>query len=217
MAIEKQKQAHLWERDASDWYVEPAVVSLALFRELPFSSKIWDPACGMGRIAKSAQYCGKHVKMSDIVNRTSDPIEVKDFREFDYRKFDYDIVTNPPFAIAEQFVQHAISMLDVGQKAAFLLPLVWMSGFSTKRDWMPNSPLRYIAPISPRPSMPPGKVILSGTKPGNGTKDFGWFVWEIGFSGQPEIVFLNTNPHKEESKNLDALMGDKLCGHLIAA
>ena len=196
MAILKVKQSHIWDRDPNDWYVEPYECSIALFNLEEFSGPVWDPACGLGRIVKSAKMANLDAFGSDIINRSNHCEFQKCFLEFKAdRKFS-NIVSNPPFGIAEKFVQRAIELVPSGGKVAMLLPIVWLSGFSSKRDWLPKSPLLRFYPISPRPSMPPGKVIEAGVKAGNGTKDFAWFVWEKGYAGPPEVGFMNTKKYK---------------------
>lgn len=39
-------------------------------------------------------------------------------------------------------------------------------------------------------AMPPGHVIDAGQKPGNGTTDYAWFIWQIDYDGKPEIGWL---------------------------
>ena len=196
MAVSREKAAHIWERDEHDWYVEPYECSLALFEAEEMPDPIWDPACGLGRILWSGKEYNKDIFGSDIVRRSTYCNVVSDFFSNDFRPKFFSIVSNPPFRHAENFVRRAIAVTPEGGKIAMLLPLVWMAGFSAKRDWLPESPLRRIYSISPRPSMPPGAVIAAGIRPGNGTKDFAWFVWEKGFSGSAELRFLNTKAHK---------------------
>lgn len=196
MAITKGKAAHIWERDEHDWYVEPYECSMALFDVEDIAGPIWDPACGLGRILRCAQNYNKQTVGSDIIRRSSYCEIEMDFLLGIKTPFFKSIVSNPPFGLAEDFVRLAIQIAPEGGKIAMILPLVWMAGFSAKRDWLPHSPLRRIYSISPRPSMPPGAVIQAGLKPGNGTKDFAWFVWEKGFEGPTELRFLNTKPHK---------------------
>jgi hypothetical protein len=195
------KKAHIWDRDKHDWYVEPFECSAALFAIETFRGTIWDPACGMGRIVLEAQKAGLNAIGTDIVRRSDVCEHQCDFlRKRPDIKFS-NIVSNPPFGKAEEFVQKSLSLVKPGGKVAMLLPLVWMAGFSTKRHWLPISPLRRVFPISPRPSMPPGAVIVAGERAGNGTKDFAWFLWENGYSGKPEIVFLNTSSFKRAARN----------------
>ncbi len=197
MAVIREKQAHLWERDTLDWYVEPPECSAALFQLEEFKGTVWDPACGLGRIVEQARLAGLEAFGSDIVARSPLCDAESDFLDTTFKPAFENIVMNPPFGCAEEFVRKAIEIVPCGGKVAVILPLVWVSGFSKKRDWLPDSPLKTLYPISPRPSMPPGKVIEAGIKPGNGTKDFAWLVWESGYSGEASVRFMNTNYAKE--------------------
>lgn len=193
-----RKEAHLWQRDTHDWYVEPHECSRALFQRESFEGLVWDPACGFGRIVRQANLLGMKALGTDIVKRGELCESVIDFFSDDALYYarkhtNLNIVTNPPFGRAEDFVLRAIELLKPGQKLAAILPIVWLAGFSSKRSWLPKSPLKRVYPISPRPSMPPGRVILAGQKPGNGTKDYCWLVWEGGFNGHAEVDFLNTS------------------------
>lgn len=198
MKKSKKKEAHIWERDPNDWYVEPKECSLALFDTEIFSGAVWDPACGIGRVVESA-------KASNIIAHGSDIIVRNEFCELQLNfllakgdEFEFtNIVSNPPFGIAEEFYHHSMELLPNGGKLALILPMVWLSGFSKKRYWLPSSPLIKFYSISPRPSMPPGAVIQAGVKAGNGTKDFAWFVWQKGYNGSAEVGFLNTKAFKE--------------------
>lgn len=207
MPVVRQKDAHIWERDPHDWYVEPPECSAALFAMSDFSGVVWDPACGMGRIVESARGAGLQAVGTDIVRRG----EICE-REFDFLDEDVElgfshIVSNPPFKHSEEFVRRAIDLVPHGGKVAMLLPLVWLTGFSSKRDWLPESPLKTLFPISPRPSMPPGAVVISGQTVGNGTKDFAWFVWERGHTGGCAVEFMNTKKWKKPVERRRYAMG----------
>ncbi len=203
MPVAKHKDAHIWDRDPHDWYVEPPECSLAFLDHNQYAANelIWDPACGLGRIVQSAKLLGLNAIGSDLVSRSEDCEFVADFLSSDNRYSAKHIVSNPPFGIAEQFVQRALEIVPEGGTVAMLLPLVWASGFSTKREWLPRSPLASMQVMSPRPSMPPGRVILAGEKPGNGTKDFAWFQWKKGRVATPELHFLNTSPYRHFLRN----------------
>jgi len=73
-----------------------------------------------------------------------------------------------------------------------LLPATWLLGDRRAR-WLETTPLVRVLFITPRPSMPPGAVIMAGQKPGNGTTDYAWFVWGRGHVGGPQIGWLRRN------------------------
>ena len=181
----RKRESHLWVRDAHDWYVEPLWVSERLFEVEAFEGNVWDPACGLGRIVASAKGAGLQSHGMDIVSRS----------EFCIGEFDFlsasdpwpNIVSNPPFGIAEKFVAHALKL--AARKVAMLLPANWVQGDKRSR-WLASTPLRRVYFITPRPSMPPGAAIAAGQKPGNGTTDYAWFVWLQGYDGPPQINWL---------------------------
>jgi hypothetical protein len=51
--------------------------------------------------------------------------------------------------------------------------------------------LRQILLLTPRPSMPPGEVVLGGGKAGGGKADFCWLEFERGHKGEPYLNWLH--------------------------
>jgi hypothetical protein len=181
----RKRESHLWERDEHDFYVEPQWVDVRLFEAERFDGRIWDPAAGIGRIVTAAQAAGYEATAGDIVDRgCADYVE--DFF-LSLGGHGSNIVCNPPFGVAEKFV--AVALKLAVRKVAMLLPANWIQGDKRSR-WLETTPLRRVWFLSPRPSMPPGAVIVAGQKPGNGTTDFAWFVWLPGYDGFPEIRWL---------------------------
>jgi hypothetical protein len=45
--------------------------------------------------------------------------------------------------------------------------------------------------------MPPGSWIAAGNKPGGGTQDFCWLVFERGYKGEPAIGWLTREADHE--------------------
>lgn len=183
----REKDAHLWERHPQDWYVEPEWCSKRLFDVEKFGAHIpvTDPACGLGRILKSADAAGYLIYGSDIVARSEYcEHEVNFLEDFSVCS---TVVSNPPFGIADDFAKHALEIC--ADKVALLLPTKWMNG-AKRGAWLETTPLRRVWLLGPRPSMPPGPVIEAGIAPGNGTTDFAWFVWERGYVGRPELHWL---------------------------
>jgi hypothetical protein len=179
------KNAHLWRRHPEDFYVEPGWVSWRLFDVEQFKGAIWDPACGIGRIVDSASRNHHYLSFgSDIVKRSDWCENEIDFLSAPVQEW-HEIVSNPPFGIADKFIKHALA----ARKVAMLLPTKWMNS-AARGKWLETTPLKQVLLLAPRPSMPPGPVIEAGEKPGNGTVDFAWFVWERGYIGAPTIGWL---------------------------
>jgi len=178
----RKRDSHLWARDPLDWYVEPEWCSERLFECFPAKGGVWDPAAGMGRIVMSARSSGMAGHGTDIEPKHPDVYKL-DFFKF-HNRVALWIVSNPPFSRAEEFARHALELSD--SRVALLLPANWVQGDKRSR-WLETTPLRKVLFLTPRPSMPPGAVVVSGGKPGNGTTDYAWFVWEHGYEGRPEI------------------------------
>lgn len=182
---QRKRQSHLWRRDPLDWYVEPEWCSERLFAMEAFGGTVWDPFAGMGRIVVSGERAGLKMVASDIETRGYDWIEFCDFKVvIGAGKCADNIVANPPFALAEPFTKAALEMTMF--KVAMLLPANWIQGDKRSR-WLEKTPLKRVLFLTPRPSMPPGGVVLQGGKPGNGTTDYAWFIWEHGHQGAPVI------------------------------
>jgi hypothetical protein len=178
--MKEAKRAHIWSRDEFDFYIEPRWCSQRLFRYEEFRGIIYVPAAGTGRVVDAAIENGLQAFGSDIVIRDA-RFTARDFLRHEYPVSwrGVNIVTNPPFQVADEFAR----------KVALLLPATWHCG-AERSLWLQRSPLRRVRFLTPRPSMPPGAVVMSGEEPGGGTKDFAWYIWERGYAGRPELGWL---------------------------
>jgi hypothetical protein len=176
----RDKAGGIWARDPNDWYIEPAWTSKRLFESENFDGAICDPACGIGTIVISARAAGFASVGYDVVHRSAECSHVRDFLSDDWAGVTSNFVSNPPFGPADKFVKLALERAR--GKVVMLLPATWHFG-SKRAAWLKTTPLRRVLALTPRPSMPPGAVIVSGQKPGGGMKDFAWYIWERGYSG----------------------------------
>lgn len=176
--------AHIWEREAHEHYVEPFWCSQRLFDEEKFRGPVFDPCCGFGRIVESARAAGYLTYAADIVNRGYAGLdETSDFLATEECALP-SIVCNPPFNIAEKFALHALRLHTL--KVAMIFPTARLNA----AHWLKGTPLRRVWLLSPRPSMPPGHVIARGEKPGGGKMDYCWLVWDLGYQGAAELRWL---------------------------
>jgi hypothetical protein len=181
--------SQVWDRHEDDWYVEPEWCSRRLFEEESFRGEIWDPACGLGRIVRSALDIGLPVRASDIVFRQSTDDAVDQVKHqadfFCCDKPTRNIVANPPFGIVPPFAEHALNL--AASKVALVFPTARLNA---AHHWLDGMPLCRIWLMTPRPSMPPGHVLAAGGKVGGGKTDYCWLVFEHGWAGPPETAWL---------------------------
>lgn len=186
----KRLRAHIFEKEARGHYVEPAWTSRRLFEAERFDRRIHDPACGWGTITKEAVAAGYHyVGGSDILDRRRHGLGPnfykRDFLKSRFSLRGTSIICNPPFDHVQEFCEHALEL-----EASKVAMICLVRRLNAAR-WLTELPLRRIWLLTPRPSMPPGSWIAKGNKPGGGTQDFCWLVFERGYTGEPTIGWLH--------------------------
>jgi hypothetical protein len=186
-------KAPKWPRDPDDYYVEPGWCSARLFQQEQFHGTILDPACGSGRIVNNARLAGYKAFGTDLKIRSQFCMQAIDFMAPTPRPKSYsqNIVCNPPFGIAEDFVRLALERYQ--SKMAMLLPLDWIAGDERTR-WLEHSELRRVLILTPRPSMPPGLLIEQGFEASRGKANFAFYVFEKGFHGRADLDWLRRDP-----------------------
>jgi hypothetical protein len=177
------------ERQKEDYYAtDPIAVELLLDLET-FNKDIWECACGEKHLSNVLEKRGFNVRSSDIIKRCDD-IEEYDFLNNENIEWKGDIITNPPYKYAEEFVYKALQIIPTGNKVAMFLRLQFLEGKKRKQLFT---------------NFPPTKVLVSSSriicaknadfekmKQGGGSAvAFAWFIWEKGFQGDPIIKWFN--------------------------
>jgi hypothetical protein len=181
--------AHIWNKEPNGFYVEPSWCSERLFEIEKFTKSIWDPCCGVGHIAESARRAGYEIFASDLADRGYPHFGgCLDFLQCE-RPHGANFVFNPPFDRVEQFVRHALSFICKNEKSK--VATIFLQRRLNAAHWIAELPLARVYLLTPRPSMPPGQVILAGEKPGGGTQDFCWLIFSRIHKGPPELRWLH--------------------------
>lgn len=118
-------------RQEDDFYATPTVATEELCRLERFNHDILEPCCGAGHISRVLIEHGYSVASRDLVDRGFGDEHGIDFLT-DERKWNGDIVTNPPYSLALQFVEHALDIVDEGCKVAMFLKLTFAEGKSRR-------------------------------------------------------------------------------------
>lgn len=172
------------ERAAFDYYATPQKAVTELIRLEKFQPTIWECACGEMAISKPLMDAGYLVRSSDIENRGN---EVVDFLGIDNQFWGGDIVTNPPFAKATEFIEKALSIVTDGAKIALFLRIQFLEGVK-RRALFERSPPKRVWVASRNLRCAKNGDFASAT--GNAST-YCWFVWEKGFQGRPSIGWFN--------------------------
>ena len=131
------------EREQYDYYAtEPKAVELLLEVE-KFHPHIWECACGGGHMANVLKEHGYIVAQSDLIDRGCADFTM-DFLDAD-EGFEGDIITNPPYKYAKEFVEKAIEVVRDGGKVAMFLQLAFLTSQSRKEMFEKHPPRQYMS------------------------------------------------------------------------
>lgn len=97
----------------------------------------------------------------------------------------WDIITNPPYKYAKEFVEHALEISADGTKIAMFLKLTFLEG-KGRRDLFRNNPPQTVYVSSAR--LQCGK---NGVFDGASMVAYAWFVWQKGYDGPTNIKWIN--------------------------
>jgi hypothetical protein len=178
------------ERPASDFYRTPPAAVKGLLDHVSFEGPIWEPACGDGAISEALKAAGYTVFSSDLYDWGYGVLH--DFLT-EGAPGQPNIVTNPPYRQANEFIRRALEFAD--KKVAMLLKLVALEGIERYQTIYRTAPPRLILPFVDRISIYHVGV-KEPEKMAGGMITFAWFVWEYGYQGKPEIEWIN-NAHSD--------------------
>ena len=170
-------------REGNDYYAtDPKAVELLLEKE-KFSNKLLEPSCGEGHISKVLQDAGYQVESHDSVDRGFGTVKVF----FTVEKFDGDIITNPPYKIALDFVKHSLEIIPDGNKVAMFLKIQFLESKSRRIFFDEFSPKKIYVASSRLICAMNGEF----DKYKSSAACYAWFIWEKGYTGKPEIDWIN--------------------------
>ena len=176
------------ERETNDYYAtEPKAIDMLLDIE-QFNNPIWECACGEGHLSKALQKRGYTVYSSDLIDRGFGEGGVDFLSADESIKWEGDIITNPPYKYAREFVEKALRLLPEGHKAAFFLKVQFLEG-KARRELFEAAPPRKIYVSSSRLRCAMNGEFEKYAK--SNAVSYAWFIWEKGYSGDPAVKWFN--------------------------
>ena len=169
----------LKERQIYDYYATEGKAIYKLCAVEKFTPIVWECACGGGHLVEALKENGYIVSASDIVDRGCPNTLILDFLR-ESKNCDCDIITNPPYKYAKDFVEKSIEIVQNGRKVAMFLKLTFLESKSRK-ELFEKYPPKKIWVFSERIQCAKNGD-FEGMKQGGGSAvAYAWFIWEKGF------------------------------------
>ena len=176
------------ERETNDFYAtDPRALELLLDNE-EFDLYVWECACGKGTLSEVLKKRGYIVKSTDLIDRGYG-IGGVDFLQCT-EKHNGDIITNPPYKYAQQFIEHALKLIPEGNRVVMFLKLTFLES-KNRRKMFDKYPPEVIYVSSSRL-----RCAIRGEfekyESSSGTAiAYAWFIWRKGFTGEPRVRWFN--------------------------
>jgi hypothetical protein len=159
-----------------------------LLAEEKFSKNIWECACGQGHLSEQLIKAGYKVKSTDLINRGYGIGGIDFLQETEI--YEGDIITNPPYKFALEFIEKALSLIHTGNKVAMFLKIQFLEGKNRKKLFLKNPPK--VIYVSSSRLLCAKNAEFQKMKDGGGSAvAYAWYVWEKGYQGETIIKWIN--------------------------
>lgn len=175
-------------KDSRDDFPTPPWATRALMEHVIGTDRVkgmdcLEPACGRGYMVRPLSEYFAAVVAADAHHYGYAP--VRDFLSYPYETGAHDwVITNPPFRLAEEFVERALSVARVG--VAILARTVFLESVGRYRSIFRERPPAIFAQFSERVPMIKGRVDPKATT----ATGYAWFVWMHGSDSQPKLAWV---------------------------
>lgn len=178
------------ERENDDYYAtDPKALEIFLNRidedGVRLHKNIWECACGEGHLSEVLKNRGYKVWSTDLIDRGYGSGNT-DFLKSIPDSWCGDVLTNPPYKYAKEFVEKALEVTRIGAYTVMFLKIQFLEG-QGRRKLFKKHPPKYIYVNSVRQT-----CYLNGdmSKKLSSAACYCWFVWEKGFIGEPIIRWI---------------------------
>ena len=200
------------ERELNDFYATDPIAAEWLLKIEPQICNVWENFVGTGNLAEPFRKAGKLRVISDLVDRGYYPEGIarsygKDFFEMN-KVWKGDIVSNPPYSMNIESVQHSLDLIQEGHYVAMFMKITFLEGKNRKKFFKENPPIRVwvssgrIACVKNNEFEMPkkdkeGNIKLDSkgnpilNKKCSSAACYCWFIWQKGYKGDTIIKWFN--------------------------
>jgi hypothetical protein len=176
-------KAHALADRGLDLYETPRVAVEALLRAENLDARIWEPCAGRGAITDVLREHGHRVAAADIADYGVPGQESgRDFLEEERAPEGFDqIVTNPPFSLAQAFVEHGLALCE---RVVMLMRLAFLES-ERRSPILDNGQLARVHVFKKRLPMM-HRDGWTGPRASSAVA-YAWFVWERAHAGPAQL------------------------------
>lgn len=172
-----------YELQERSLYETPEWVTHALVPFLPGGLRIWEPACGSGKMVRALESAGLEVA------RKTDLATGYDFLLWpEVAAYINAIITNPPFNLATGFIEQALRLMEPAIGVVAMLQNVDYDSAKTRRHLFGQCPwfkkkivlteriAWFVDPDTGKPKAAP-------------SSNHAWYIWDFKHEGPPTIGY----------------------------
>lgn len=180
------------EREKDDFYAtDPHSLEIFLKKikedNFELHKSIWECACGKGHLSEVLKKKKYEVYSTDKVDRGYGRGQV-DFlqTEIPYNSLKMDILTNPPYKYAKEFVEKALKIQSEGYYTIMFLKIQFLEG-QARKELFKKYPPRYVYVNSARQLCAMNGEFEKYTAT---ALCYCWYIFEKGWKGEPRIRWI---------------------------
>lgn len=179
----------------NDFYATDPSSTRGLLDAVTFEgNRFLEPCCGQGHIVKVIKeyYPNADITAIDIEDRGFGTSGI-DFLTYQSDELFDNVITNPPFVLAQEFIEHSLDLVKDGGKVAMFLKVQFLEG-TKRKEFFDKAPLKYVYVFRARQSpWMNGSPVDEKGKKWSSTMCFAWFIFEKGYDGEPVIRWIDKN------------------------
>jgi len=167
-----------------DYYATAPEAAEWLLKIENLQNNIWECACGEGHLSRVFEERGYNVRSTDLIDRNFGQGGVDFLQQNDIWRG--DIVTNPPYREAEQFIKHGLDIVPDGSKVCMFLKIQFLEGKARKKLFAEHPPKRVWVSSSRIKCGNNGNFSNSSSM-----MALAWYIWEKGYVGDTVLKWFN--------------------------
>lgn len=179
------------DRVDNDYYATHPIAITELFKLEQFNNLIIEPSCGEGHLTQEMERLGKQVIRYDLIDREQidgGTMQTQDFfQDNNYPQESFDLITNPPYKFANNWIVKSLEILKEGDRVALFLPIRYLES-KGRRKIFQNNPPQIVYVSSGR--IPCARNGNFGVIADNAVS-YCWMIWKKGYSGETILKWFN--------------------------